>query len=264
MIPPYYDSLIAKLIVCGRDREEAIARGRRALDFFVIEGIKTTIPLHRRILDDPDFIAGRLSTRFMERFAAQAASGSAVSCFGCLPSTPSPTAPRAASRPRRVAAAPPRGRRPRGPGAGEGRSATASCSPAAEAVAGAGRRGRGRGLRQRPRRRRARSRAIGVHLGEDDLPAAEARALLPPGAAHRRLDARRRGGPPAPSRIRPPTTSPSGPSSRARRRPVRPRARPRGARPRGRGPDEAARRDRRHHRRAARRGLGRRRRLRRR
>ncbi len=72
LIPPHYDSLIAKLIVWGRDREEAIGRGRRALDFFVIEGIKTNIPMHRRILDDPDFIAGRLSTHFMERFAATA------------------------------------------------------------------------------------------------------------------------------------------------------------------------------------------------
>jgi acetyl-CoA carboxylase, biotin carboxylase subunit len=71
LIPPHYDSLIAKLIVWGRDRAEAISRGRRALDFFVIEGIKTTIPLHRRILDDEDFVAGRLSTRFMERFAAK-------------------------------------------------------------------------------------------------------------------------------------------------------------------------------------------------
>ena len=69
LVPPYYDSLIAKLIVSGRDRTEAIARGRRALDLFVIEGVKTTIPLHRRILDEPDFIEGRLSTRFMERFA---------------------------------------------------------------------------------------------------------------------------------------------------------------------------------------------------
>ena len=69
VIPPYYDSLIAKLIVWGRDRREAIARGRRALDLFAIEGIKTTIPMHRRILDDPDFVDGRLSTRFMERFA---------------------------------------------------------------------------------------------------------------------------------------------------------------------------------------------------
>ena len=73
LIPPHYDSLIAKLIVWGRDREEAIGRGRRALDFFVIEGIKTTIPLHRRILDDPDFIAGKLSTHFMERFSGTAA-----------------------------------------------------------------------------------------------------------------------------------------------------------------------------------------------
>ncbi|HEY1250497.1 MAG TPA: acetyl-CoA carboxylase biotin carboxylase subunit [Thermoanaerobaculia bacterium] len=72
VIPPHYDSLIAKLIVWGRDRTEAIRRGRRALDFFVIEGIKTTIPLHRRILDDPDFIDGKLSTHFMERFAASA------------------------------------------------------------------------------------------------------------------------------------------------------------------------------------------------
>jgi acetyl-CoA carboxylase biotin carboxylase subunit len=72
VIPPHYDSLLAKLIVWGRNREEAIGRGRRALDFFVIEGVKTTIPLHRRILDDPDFIAGRLSTRFMEKLAATA------------------------------------------------------------------------------------------------------------------------------------------------------------------------------------------------
>jgi acetyl-CoA carboxylase biotin carboxylase subunit len=69
LIPPHYDSLIAKLIVSGRDRAEAISRGRRALDLFVVEGVKTTIPMHRRILDDPDFIRGRLSTRFMERFA---------------------------------------------------------------------------------------------------------------------------------------------------------------------------------------------------
>ena len=69
LIPPYYDSLIAKLIVSGRDREEAMARGRRALDLFVIEGVKTNIPTHRKILEDPDFVGGRVSTRFMERFA---------------------------------------------------------------------------------------------------------------------------------------------------------------------------------------------------
>ena len=68
VIPPHYDSLIAKLVVRGKDREEAIARGRRALDLFIIEGVKTSIPLHRAILDDPRFISGDLSTRFMEQF----------------------------------------------------------------------------------------------------------------------------------------------------------------------------------------------------
>jgi acetyl-CoA carboxylase biotin carboxylase subunit len=68
VIPPHYDSLVAKLIVHDRNREQAIARMCRALDFFVVEGIHTSIPLHRRILRDPDFAAGRLSTRFMERF----------------------------------------------------------------------------------------------------------------------------------------------------------------------------------------------------
>jgi len=68
VIPPYYDSLVAKLIVHDRTRDYAIARMCRALDFFVVEGIQTSIPLHRRILRDPDFVAGRLSTRFMERF----------------------------------------------------------------------------------------------------------------------------------------------------------------------------------------------------
>jgi acetyl-CoA carboxylase biotin carboxylase subunit len=68
VIPPHYDSLVAKLIVHDRSREQAIARMCRALDFFVVEGIQTSIPLHKRILRDPDFAAGRLSTRFMERF----------------------------------------------------------------------------------------------------------------------------------------------------------------------------------------------------
>ncbi len=70
VIPPYYDSLVAKLITHGRDREEAIARMRRALEMFVIEGIHTTIPLHQRILSDPDFIAGRFDTNFIKRFQA--------------------------------------------------------------------------------------------------------------------------------------------------------------------------------------------------
>jgi acetyl-CoA carboxylase biotin carboxylase subunit len=74
-IPPYYDSLIAKVIVHGRDRQEAIARMRRTLEMTVIEGIRTSIPLHLRILADPDFQAGRLSTSFMERYAAAPPSG---------------------------------------------------------------------------------------------------------------------------------------------------------------------------------------------
>src|SRR4029079_7065086 len=68
---PYYDSLIAKLMTHGRDRAEAIARMRRCLDVMVVEGIKTNIPLHRRIMEDADFLAGKLDTRFMERFLAQ-------------------------------------------------------------------------------------------------------------------------------------------------------------------------------------------------
>jgi acetyl-CoA carboxylase biotin carboxylase subunit len=68
VIPPYYDSLVAKLIVHADTRPEAIARMKRALDEFVIEGIKTTIPLHRRIMDDPNFVKGKYSTGFLERF----------------------------------------------------------------------------------------------------------------------------------------------------------------------------------------------------
>jgi len=68
VVSPYYDSLIAKIVTHGRDRQEAIARMRRTLEMTVIEGIKTSIPLHLKILGDPDFIAGRLSTHFMERF----------------------------------------------------------------------------------------------------------------------------------------------------------------------------------------------------
>jgi acetyl-CoA carboxylase biotin carboxylase subunit len=74
-VTPYYDSMIAKIIVHGRDRQEAIARMRRTLGMTVVEGIKTTIPLHLKILEDPDFIAGRLSTSFMDRLLARPASG---------------------------------------------------------------------------------------------------------------------------------------------------------------------------------------------
>jgi acetyl-CoA carboxylase biotin carboxylase subunit len=71
VIPPYYDSLIAKLIVRGKDRAEAISRMARALEMFIVEGIFTTIPLHRRILADPDFRAGKFDTTFIERFLAK-------------------------------------------------------------------------------------------------------------------------------------------------------------------------------------------------
>lgn len=67
VVPPYYDSLIAKLIVHGHDRGEAIARMLRALDEFVVEGVKTTISLHKRILQDPDFAAGQFDTHFLEK-----------------------------------------------------------------------------------------------------------------------------------------------------------------------------------------------------
>jgi acetyl-CoA carboxylase biotin carboxylase subunit len=70
MVVPFYDSMIAKVITHGRDRQESIARMRRALDEYVIEGIKTTIPLHKRILNDPDFQKGHVSTIFLERFLA--------------------------------------------------------------------------------------------------------------------------------------------------------------------------------------------------
>jgi acetyl-CoA carboxylase biotin carboxylase subunit len=70
-ITPYYDSMIAKIIVHGRDRTEAIARMKRVLEMTVIEGIKTSIPLHLKVLSDPDFVAGRMSTSFMERYAAR-------------------------------------------------------------------------------------------------------------------------------------------------------------------------------------------------
>ncbi|MBZ5647232.1 MAG: acetyl-CoA carboxylase biotin carboxylase subunit [Acidobacteriia bacterium] len=68
VVPPYYDSLIAKLVARGKDREEAISRMARALEMFIVEGIQTSIPLHRKILADPDFRAGKFDTKFMERF----------------------------------------------------------------------------------------------------------------------------------------------------------------------------------------------------
>jgi len=67
-IPPNYDSMIAKLIVTAQTREEAISKMKRALDEFVIEGVKTTIPFHRQLMDDPDYNSGNYTTKFMEDF----------------------------------------------------------------------------------------------------------------------------------------------------------------------------------------------------
>jgi len=71
VIPPYYDSLIAKLISFGKDRAEAIMRMQRALEMFIVEGIHTTIPLHRRILADEEFRAGNIDTKYVERLLAR-------------------------------------------------------------------------------------------------------------------------------------------------------------------------------------------------
>jgi len=68
VIPPYYDSLVAKLIAHGRDRDEAIQRMKRALDLFVVEGIHTSIPLHKRILNEKDFVDGNFDTNFITRW----------------------------------------------------------------------------------------------------------------------------------------------------------------------------------------------------
>ena len=68
VIPPNYDSMIAKLITTAQTREEAISKMRRALDEFVIEGVKTTIPFHRQLMDEPDYVVGNYTTKFMESF----------------------------------------------------------------------------------------------------------------------------------------------------------------------------------------------------
>jgi acetyl-CoA carboxylase biotin carboxylase subunit len=67
-IPPYYDSMIAKLITVAQSRGEAINKMKRALDEFIIEGVKTTIPFHRALMDNPEFVAGNYTTKFMETF----------------------------------------------------------------------------------------------------------------------------------------------------------------------------------------------------
>jgi acetyl-CoA carboxylase biotin carboxylase subunit len=79
VVPPYYDSLIAKLIVRAPARDEAIERAQLALDMFVIEGVHTTIPFLRRVLEHPDFRSGNVDTHFLERFPAPKLEGAATS-----------------------------------------------------------------------------------------------------------------------------------------------------------------------------------------
>lgn len=67
-IPPNYDSMVAKLITTAQTREEAISKMKRALDEFIVEGVKTTIPFHRQLMDDPDYVSGNYTTKFMEDF----------------------------------------------------------------------------------------------------------------------------------------------------------------------------------------------------
>jgi acetyl-CoA carboxylase biotin carboxylase subunit len=83
-IPPYYDSLIAKLITHGCDRAQALARMRVALDEFIIEGVATTIPLHRRLIKEPRFVAGAIHTRFVEEWLDEAKKESAVERVGVV------------------------------------------------------------------------------------------------------------------------------------------------------------------------------------
>jgi acetyl-CoA carboxylase biotin carboxylase subunit len=70
-VPPYYDSMIAKLIVYGSTRERCIMRLRRALEEFVIEGMKTTIPLHQKLINEPDFLAGNYTIKWLEEWLAR-------------------------------------------------------------------------------------------------------------------------------------------------------------------------------------------------
>jgi acetyl-CoA carboxylase, biotin carboxylase subunit len=72
-VPPYYDSLLAKLIVHGRDRGESIVRMRLALESFIVEGVKTTIPFLLELLEDPAVVAGDIDTKFLERRMAERA-----------------------------------------------------------------------------------------------------------------------------------------------------------------------------------------------
>jgi acetyl-CoA carboxylase biotin carboxylase subunit len=81
-IPPHYDSLIAKLITHGCDRAQALARMRVALDEFIVEGVATTIPLHRRLIEEPRFVAGDIHTRFVEEWLEEGKRESGVEAIG--------------------------------------------------------------------------------------------------------------------------------------------------------------------------------------
>ena len=72
-VPPYYDSMIAKLIVYGSTRERCIMRLRRALEEMVIDGVKTTIPLHQKLVNEPDFLAGNYTIKWLEEWLAREA-----------------------------------------------------------------------------------------------------------------------------------------------------------------------------------------------
>jgi acetyl-CoA carboxylase biotin carboxylase subunit len=71
-VPPYYDSLLAKLVVWGQDREQAIARGRIALDEFVVDGVVTNVAFHRALLNHPAFLEGEFTTNLLDRVGSAA------------------------------------------------------------------------------------------------------------------------------------------------------------------------------------------------
>ena len=229
-VSPYYDSMIAKIIVHGRDRQEAIARMRRTLEMTVIEGIKTSIPLHLKILADPDFVAGRLQHR--RSWSATSSRRSRRPASWPKPSRPTaargptlPCRPRSSIRSSTPTSAPARRRwtpsRSRRPVlAGGARAAAASRQATtragrflalADGVVGAGARPVARRHRQRPRRHRARWRRR-RRPRRPGRPAGRRRAALPRRRGDRRpVDAHRR---PVDAALESAaTTSPSGRSS---------------------------------------------------
>ena len=243
VIPPHYDSLIAKLIVSGRDREEAIARGRRALDLFVVEGIKTTIPMHRRILDDPDFV-GRQA---VDALHGAVRAGRPKKSLSCVESRrPNRTFDDLATprdlrhhRPRRRAGIDDHAeiaRRlfavgdPAAPGAREGAARPATCSPPSRRSA---RWPRGRGAtraRQRPRGRRAAGGRRRPPGGGGSAGRRRRARLLPQRAPVGRFDARPRRRPGGPSRDPACDYVAFGPVFESATKTGRPGAGPRGAR----------------------------------